>query len=170
MHFGAHTDVFVHRWGTPGLWTVVNSGVLRSDSAAQEGRRAISSSGETRVQEEENQGGGMGLRKAAIVLAVMNQLSSNQHGYAIQRSLADLGLPLSQGTLYSLLNRLEEQGFLDSTWSSHSSRQRRVYELSADGQRRLNDLRVEWSALVSIMGRILITNTVARPMHQDSES
>ena len=56
------------------------------------------------------------LRRGVIVLAVLSQLSGEQYGYSLLKSLSDLGLEVDQGTLYPLLRRLESQGLLESVW------------------------------------------------------
>ena len=47
------------------------------------------------------------LRRGVIVLAVLSQLTEEQYGYSLLKSLSDLGLEVDQGTLYPLLRRLE---------------------------------------------------------------
>ena len=41
------------------------------------------------------------------------------------------------GTLYPILHRLEEEGLIRGTWSKAGGRRRKVYALTAQGQRHL---------------------------------
>ena len=95
------------------------------------------------------------LRRGVIVLAVLGCLSEEQYGYAILKTLSDLGLEVDQGTLYPLLRRLETQGLLQSVWRLEEARPRRYYVISAEGRRMLPVLRSEWDKLSGIVNRIL---------------
>jgi PadR family transcriptional regulator, regulatory protein PadR len=69
------------------------------------------------------------------------------HGYAIAdalrtRSKGTFDLP--EGTLYPALHRLEHAGLLASRWSEVNGRRRRVYQLTAKGQRSLETRHDEW--------------------------
>jgi transcriptional regulator len=69
------------------------------------------------------------------------------HGYAIAETLrarsAD-AFDLPEGTLYPALHRLERGGLLSSRWSEVNGRRRRVYQLTAKGQRTLAAEHQEW--------------------------
>ena len=69
------------------------------------------------------------------------------HGYAIAdalraRSQGTFDLP--EGTLYPALHRLEGAGLLASRWSEVNGRRRRVYQLTAKGERSLSTRHDEW--------------------------
>ena len=69
------------------------------------------------------------------------------HGYAIAdtlraRSSGTFDLP--EGTLYPALHRLEHAGLLASRWSEVNGRRRRVYQLTAKGQKSLATRQDEW--------------------------
>ena len=95
------------------------------------------------------------LRRGVIVLAVLSQLSGEQYGYSLLKSLSDLGLEVDQGTLYPLLRRLESQGLLQSNWRIESDRPRRYYVISEEGRRLLPRLKEEWDSIVSMMKKML---------------
>jgi PadR family transcriptional regulator PadR len=72
---------------------------------------------------------------------------SPAHGYAIAEKLrARSGgtFDLPEGTLYPALHRLERAGLLSSRWSEVNGRRRRVYQLTAKGQRSLVARHDEW--------------------------
>jgi PadR family transcriptional regulator, regulatory protein PadR len=71
-------------------------------------------------------------QKARLVLAVLlDARGSWSHGYQLARA-ADV----KSGTLYPLLIRLEEQGFLEAEWQQPEARgrpPRHAYRLTASG-------------------------------------
>ena len=82
----------------------------------------------------------------AIVLAALE--AGPAHGYAIieainSRSGATFDLP--EGTVYPALHRLEQAGWLASTWlTPPGGRRRRVYTLTRNGAAALADRRKAW--------------------------
>src|SRR3990172_5710978 len=95
------------------------------------------------------------LRRGVIVLAVLSQLSKEQYGYSLLKSLSDLGLEVDQGTLYPLLRRLESQGLLESVWKLEEARPRRYYVISAQGKKILPRLKAEWNSIVAVMKKMI---------------
>jgi len=95
------------------------------------------------------------LRRGVIMLAVLSQLSEEQYGYSLLKSLADRGLEVDQGTLYPLLRRLESQGYLQSVWKLEEARPRRYYVISPEGKKLLPKLKKEWAGIVSVMDKML---------------
>jgi PadR family transcriptional regulator, regulatory protein PadR len=95
------------------------------------------------------------LRRGVIVLAVLSQLEQEQYGYSLIKLLSDQGLAVDQGTLYPLLRRLESQGLLASDWRVEDARPRRYYTLSPQGKSVLPQIKLEWKALVNILGQML---------------
>jgi DNA-binding PadR family transcriptional regulator len=95
------------------------------------------------------------LRRGVIVLAVLAQLSEEQYGYSLLKSLSDGGLDVDQGTLYPLLRRLEAQGLLESVWKLEEARPRRYYVISAEGKKSLPRLKEEWNSIVAVMKKFL---------------
>lgn len=69
------------------------------------------------------------------------------HGYAIAETLRARSkgtFDLPEGTLYPALHRLERAGLLASRWSEVGGRRRRVYQLTAKGQKSLASRHGEW--------------------------
>jgi DNA-binding PadR family transcriptional regulator len=95
------------------------------------------------------------LRRGLLVLAALSQLKEEKYGYALINRLTEQGLDIDQGTLYPLLRRLEDQGFLTSEWNVEGSRPRRYYVISSDGLEVLEKLTREWRDLVNVMETLL---------------
>lgn len=94
-------------------------------------------------------------RKGVLVLAVLSQLRTPQYGYSLRQALAELGMPIEEGTLYPLLRRLEGQGLLDSQWRIEDGPPRRYYTLSVSGAEAYERLSRSWGVLVSVMNRLM---------------
>lgn len=110
------------------------------------------------------------LRRGVLVLAVLSQLGSWQYGYSLRQALADLGMPIEEGTLYPLLRRLEGQGLLASEWQVENGPPRRYYRLSGAGKQAYRDLAASWHGLVSIMDRVLEGGVRWRPTGSSSST
>lgn len=92
--------------------------------------------------------------RAALDLAVLGSLTEGpRHGYAIAQVLAARGFGLLRGgSLYPVLNRLQESGHLEALWvEGHSGPGRREYALSHAGRRRLTDDLRAWEQLTETL-------------------
>jgi len=95
------------------------------------------------------------LRRGALVLAILSQLSEEHYGYSLRERLSIKGLDINEGTLYPLLRRLESQGLLKSSWKVEGSRPRRYYSISAKGRKTLAEATREWKELGGVIDRLL---------------
>jgi DNA-binding PadR family transcriptional regulator len=96
------------------------------------------------------------LRRGVTSLAVLLLLRREQYGYSLQTNLAEIGLPIEQGTLYPLLRRLESQGLLDSSWRVEEGRPRRYYQINQNGHDLVQKMENEWRQLDEML-RLLNT-------------
>ena len=75
------------------------------------------------------------LIEAALLAALAEQTTA--HGYDLRRILTELTggfLQVDSGNIYRLLRRLEQDGFVTSTWTEgEHGPQRREYRLTRDG-------------------------------------
>ena len=95
-----------------------------------------------------------------MVLSTLEQGEAHRSG--IMRRLEEAGcglLRLKEGSLYPALYRLEAAGEVKAVCESepHGRRgaRRRIYCLTAKGQRKLNAARAEWQQFVRAVGGIL---------------
>jgi PadR family transcriptional regulator PadR len=88
-------------------------------------------------------------------LAVMGSL----HGYGIARRIeqvSDDEVLLNQGTIYASLVRLEQRGWISSTWGvSGNNRKARFYAITKGGRRQLAADARHWERLTGVMDRVL---------------
>ncbi len=87
------------------------------------------------------------LRRGAIILCVLSQLTEPKYGYALIESLEEKGIRIEPGTLYPLLRRLEKQELLTSEWETSGAKPRKYYSLSGDGRIVYGSLLEDWEDL-----------------------
>jgi transcriptional regulator len=92
-----------------------------------------------------------------IVLAAL--AAAPAHGYDLIERLRRRSqgiFELGEGTLYPLLYKLEEKGWITGQWESGGAgRRKRVYRITTNGRKRLAERTEEWSTLVQGMSLIL---------------
>src|ERR1700753_3650639 len=94
------------------------------------------------------------LRRGCLVLAVLAQLRQEHYGYTLRKALTDRGMAIDEGTLYPLLRRLESRALLVSQWREEDKRNKRFYQLSAEGGVILNKLLAEMESINESLERI----------------
>jgi transcriptional regulator len=81
------------------------------------------------------------------------------HGYGIARrieQISDSVLQLNEGTVYTALLRLEQQGWIASEWgASENNRRARFYSISRSGRKQLARETQEWERMAGVIGRLL---------------
>ena len=92
-------------------------------------------------------------RKGSAELLILAVLEDGQlHGYDIAREIgrrSDGLLTFHAASLYPLLYRLEDRGWIAGRWvEKPGQRRRRCYRLTAEGRRVLSAQRSRWSSFV----------------------
>ena len=81
------------------------------------------------------------------------------HGYGIGRRIEQTSgnkLAVRYGTLYPALLKLEQEGFIRSSWGvSENNRRAKFYELTKAGQRQVMKAATEWEQTTAILARFL---------------
>lgn len=81
------------------------------------------------------------------------------HGHTIAQMIeqsSDDVLQVEQGSLYPALHRLEERGWVASSWgTSENNRSARFYQLTAAGRKQLVREADRWRAMTAAIGRVL---------------
>ena len=82
-----------------------------------------------------------------------------QHGYGLARRIEQTSgdlLQLNYGTLYPALLKLEQEGYIRSSWGvSDNNRKAKFYELTKAGHRQLKRAAAEWNQTTAILARFL---------------
>ena len=93
-----------------------------------------------------------------MVLRTLETMGS-QHGFGLAKRIGRVSggaLDLNQGTVYPALLRLEQRGWIKSSWGvSESNRKARFYELTKAGFRQVARERESWDRTVALMARFL---------------
>lgn len=98
-------------------------------------------------------------KKGSAELLVLSLLEDQaRHGYDISK-LIELrsggALKFHVTSLYPLLYRLEERGWVDGHWVEKADqRRRRYYALTAEGRKVLRLQRKNWKEFVAAIGRV----------------
>ena len=95
---------------------------------------------------------------ALMILRTLDSLGP-LHGYGLARRIEQISgdrLALNQGTLYPALLKLEQMGWITSTWgASENNRRARFYAISRDGRRQLLAETKNWSQVSDIIARFV---------------
>jgi DNA-binding PadR family transcriptional regulator len=84
------------------------------------------------------------------------------HGYqVITKIRKTYGVNFGPSTVYPLLGTLEKKGYIDSNWNMDFERPRKVYNLTNDGQTRLNYTE---SSLDLICRKITTNSEITQPL------
>ena len=99
------------------------------------------------------------LKKGSAELLILSLLDARpRHGYEISKQIeARSGgrLKFHIASLYPLLYRLEERGWIKGTWvEKPDERRRRFYRVTAEGRRVLAQQRKTWAAFVEAVRRV----------------
>lgn len=92
---------------------------------------------------------------ALMVLRTLETLGP-LHGYGIARRIEQTSgvLSLNYGTLYPALLKLEQEGYISSTWGvSENNRKAKFYALTRAGRRRIKDAAREWADTAAIVAK-----------------
>jgi PadR family transcriptional regulator, regulatory protein PadR len=100
------------------------------------------------------------LLQGTLDLLILRTLASGeQHGWGISRRLQQLSedvLQVNQGSLYPALYRLEQQGWIASSWGdSDNNRRAKFYRLTRAGRRQLAEETATWERLAGAVARVL---------------
>src|SRR6201994_2575076 len=81
------------------------------------------------------------------------------HGFGIARRIEQLSedvLQLNEGTVYTSLLRLQQQGWIDSDWgTSENNRRARFYSITKNGMKQLARETENWNRISGVIGRVL---------------
>lgn len=100
------------------------------------------------------------LLQGTLDLMVLQTLTAmgTLHGYGIARRIEQVSgdqVLLNQGTIYASLVRLEQRGWIDSTWGvSGNNRKAKFYSITPAGRRQLAEDSQYWQRLTGVMDRL----------------
>jgi len=91
-----------------------------------------------------------------LVLKTLESMGS-LHGWGIARRIEQVSedaIRMNHGTLYPALVRLEQRGWIKSSWGvSENNRRARFYTLTAKGKKQLSAQEERWERVAAIVAR-----------------
>ena len=108
---------------------------------------------ETRLEQQ--------LKRGVLEMVVLRLVSEKPaHGYELilrLRRSAGGQLAVREGTLYPILYRLEDDGFVESRWSEAQGKKvpRKYYAITAEGTCALSELEALWREICDAAGLIM---------------
>ena len=99
------------------------------------------------------------LKKGSAELLILSLLDARpRHGYELSKLIHTRSggqLTFHIDSLYPLLYRLEERGWIKGSWvEKPPERRRRYYKVTAEGRRVLAEQRKTWAAFVEAVRRV----------------
>ena len=93
-----------------------------------------------------------------MVLKTLHAMG-RQHGFGIARRIEQVSngvLDLNEGTVYTALLRLQQQGWITSKWgTSDNNRRARFYSITRQGAKQLERETENWERIAEVIGRVL---------------
>ena len=81
------------------------------------------------------------------------------HGFGIARRLEQVSrdvLQLNEGTVYTALLRLQQQGWISAAWgTSENNRKAKFYSVTRRGRKQLEVETENWARISAVIGRVL---------------
>jgi len=100
------------------------------------------------------------LKRGSMELLILAALEgATRHGYEIGKLLEHRSggkLEFKVSTLYSILYRMEERGWIKGRWvEKKGTRRRCYYTLTATGEATLDSQRREWRAFAAVVNEVI---------------
>ena len=93
-----------------------------------------------------------------MVLKTLHALGP-QHGFGIARRIEQVSqdvLKLNEGTVYTSLLRLQQQGWISASWgASDNNRKAKFYAITKRGQKQLLTETENWERVAGVIGKVL---------------
>ncbi len=97
------------------------------------------------------------MKKGVLEMVILSIISEEEvYASDIIKQLKEAKLLVVEGTLYPLLTRLKNEGFLEYRWEeSKSGPPRKYYTISEIGKHTLNELRDNWVDLMDSINSLM---------------
>ena len=99
------------------------------------------------------------LLRGNLDLMILSTLADGaKYGYLIQQRLGEASrgrISVQAGTLYPILHKLEDEKLVKAHWEDSTGRERKWYELTAKGEKRLQLRAGQWQQLAATLQELL---------------
>jgi PadR family transcriptional regulator, regulatory protein PadR len=93
-----------------------------------------------------------------MILKTLHALGP-QHGFGIARRIEQVSrdvLQLNEGTVYTSLLRLQQQGWIAAAWgTSENNRRAKFYSITERGKKQLEVETADWERIAGVIRRVL---------------
>ncbi|MGZ4816753.1 MAG: PadR family transcriptional regulator [Terriglobales bacterium] len=93
-----------------------------------------------------------------MILKTLHALGP-MHGFGVARRIEQVSrdiLQLNEGTVYTSLLRLQQQGWITAEWGlSENNRRAKFYSITKRGQKQLEVETENWERISGVIGRVL---------------
>jgi transcriptional regulator len=93
-----------------------------------------------------------------MILKTLHALGP-MHGFGVARRIEQVSrdiLQLNEGTVYTSLLRLQQQGWITAEWgTSENNRRAKFYSITKRGQKQLELETENWERISGVIGRVL---------------
>lgn len=94
------------------------------------------------------------IRKGYLELCILLLIQRHKklYGFDLMQKLEEADLPVKEGTLYPLLNRMTTDETLHAVWETENIKghPRKFYSLTKEGSRLLEEMRKEYDQMVNV--------------------
>ena len=95
------------------------------------------------------------LKKGLMDACVLSTLTGGEaYGYKLAQDISKV-MAMSESTLYPILRRMEQQGYLVTRNSEHNGRLRKYYSMTQAGVHRLTEFKAEWTEVKRLVDYII---------------
>jgi len=95
------------------------------------------------------------MNRGFLQVLVLALLERDTYGYAMVRTIRDLGYEVEENTLYPLLRRLEKNGWIRSQWDVTEDRPRKNYGITDAGRSLRTELLAIWRKQNDILKNLM---------------
>jgi len=95
------------------------------------------------------------MNRGFLQILVLALLEKDMYGYAMVRTVRDLGYGVEENTLYPLLRRLEKNGWIKSQWDVSQDRPRKFYGITGTGRSLRTQLLEIWKKQDRILKQLI---------------
>jgi len=95
------------------------------------------------------------MNRGFLQILVLSLLDTDMYGYAMVRTIRELGYEVEENTLYPLLRRLEKNGWIKSKWDVGEDRPRKFYSITEAGRALRSELLGFWKKQNEILKHLL---------------
>lgn len=98
------------------------------------------------------------MNRGFLQILVLLSLDKTQYGYKMLYGFRQLGYIVEENTLYPLLRRLENNGFILSEWKINENRPKKFYKITENGKILRKNLIDIWKNQNAIIDNLMEAN------------